>query len=108
MNRLSLAAVLALTICVAHTRAGDRAHKSLGRDGVIFHHDFNSESLHTYTAADLKRVWHTRNVGGLVPGVVKVVHDPHPSRSHGKVLSAEGLNEWGNHVKPGRQCNLGE
>jgi hypothetical protein len=51
---------------------------------IIFYHDFEDESLHTYTKKDLKTTWNSRN--SVYPGAVIIVQDPDPSGSHGKVM----------------------
>ena len=52
--------------------------------GKVFFHNFDNETLHTYTAKDLKTTWDSRD--GIKAGAIKIVKDPDPSGSHGKVM----------------------
>ncbi len=56
--------------------------------GNLFSHDFNSDSLGTYTVADLKASWGTNNAGVSMKdhGTVKIVKDP-ANGARGNVMS---------------------
>ncbi len=53
---------------------------------IKFAHDFNDEPLHTYTSTDILTTWKSGTAVSLQPNAVKIVKDPDPSGSRGKVM----------------------
>jgi len=52
----------------------------------LFYHNFDNETLHTYTREDPVATWGARDAIVVQPNAVKIVKDPDVSGTHGKVM----------------------
>ena len=54
---------------------------------IIFSHDFDDESLHTYTKTEIANTWNTSQQFAK-NNTIKIVQDPDPIGTHGHVMRA--------------------